>query len=110
MDFFFHSSDPYRSKLRRLELRNTNITNEGFCLLAQHNLRELRLHNCLYLTDEILSELNSHSDNLVELSIEPAAGVLPAYLPSLKGEYRPNYVIVSQINDNKISYMTPLRI
>jgi len=79
-------SDPYRSKLRRLELRNTNITNEGFCLLAKHNLRELRLNNCLYLTDEILSELNSHSDNLVELSIEPAAGVLPAYLPSLKDD------------------------
>jgi len=38
------------------------------------------------LTDDILSELNCHSDNLVELSIEPAAGVLPAYLPSLKDD------------------------
>ena len=78
-------SDPYRSKLRRLDLKNTNITNSGFNLLVKHNLRELRMHNCLYLTDDILSELNSHSHNLVELSIEPAAGVLPAYLPSLKG-------------------------
>ena len=80
-----HFSDPYRSKLRRLDLKNTNITNSGFNLLVKHNLRELRMHNCLYLTDDILSELNSHSHNLVELSIEPAAGVLPAYLPSLKG-------------------------
>ena len=80
-----HFSDPYRSKLRRLDLKNTNITNSGFNHLVKHNLRELRMHNCLYLTDDILSELNSHSHNLVELSIEPAAGVLPAYLPSLKG-------------------------
>lgn len=79
-------SDPYRSKLRRLDLKNTNITNSGFNHLVKHNLRELRMHNCLYLTDDILSELNSHSHNLVELSIEPAAGVLPAYLPSLKDD------------------------
>ena len=92
MFLLIHFSDPYRSKLRRLDLKNTNITNSGFNLLVKHNLRELRMHNCLYLTDDILSELNSHSHNLVELSIEPAAGVLPAYLPSLKGmiDSKPN--------------------
>ena len=69
-------SDPDRSKLRRLELRDSNITDLGFRLLAKHNLRDLRIFNCKYLT-EILSDMNNHSDNLVELSIEPARRILP---------------------------------
>lgn len=79
-------SDPHRSKLRRLELRNSNITNYGFSLLAAHNFRELRISNCNNLSDDILTDLNNHAENLVELSIENArtkhsSNLLPTYLP-----------------------------
>ena len=73
--------DPCRTRLRRLDLRNSNLTNHGFSLFAKHKLRELRLYNCLYLTDDILTDLNDHSDNLVELTVEPAGNVFPAYFP-----------------------------
>ena len=58
-------SDPTRSKLRRLELRNAHIKVEGFKMLCKHNLRELRIHKCDDLSEEILAELNSHTDQLI---------------------------------------------
>ena len=73
--------DPFKTRLRRLELRNSNLTNHGFHQLAKHKFRELRLFNCLHLTEDILLDLNDYSDNLVELTIDPAAGVFPAYFP-----------------------------
>ena len=73
--------DPFKTRLRRLELRNSNLTNHGFHQLAKHKFRELRLFNCLHLTEDVLLDLNDHSDNLVELTIDPAAGVFPAYFP-----------------------------
>lgn len=72
--------NPDRTRLRKLELRNSNLTNHGFSILAKHKFRELRLFNCIYLTDDSLLDLNNHSDNLVELTVDPANGMFPAYL------------------------------
>ena len=80
-------SDPTRSKLRRLELRNAHLKAEGFKMLCQHNLRELRIHKCDYLSEEILPDLNAHADQLIELSLDPASSqelsqsILPTWLP-----------------------------
>ena len=80
-------SDPTRSKLRRLELRNTHIKTEGFKMLVKHNLRELRIHKCDYLSEEILPDLNLHADQLIELTLDPASSpepsqsILPTWLP-----------------------------
>lgn len=90
-------SDPRRSKLRRLEIRDSKITNDGFSMIAHHNLRELRLCNCENLTDDILTDLNNHSDNLVELSIEPASRTLPTYLPCKSIEY--------DFHDSKVKFI-----
>ena len=73
--------DTSRSRLRHLELRNANITNAGFSILSKHNLRVLKLQNCHHLTDDILTDLNNHSCDLVDLCIDSASGVMPAYLP-----------------------------
>ena len=80
-------SDPTRSKLRRLELRNAHLKAEGFKMLCQHNLRELRIHKCDFLSEEILPDLNAHADQLIELSLDPASSqelsqsILPTWLP-----------------------------
>ena len=79
--------NPDRTRLRRLELRNSNLTNQGFSVLAKHKFRELRLFNSKHLTDDILLDLNNHSDNLVELTIDPADGIFPANFPGPYDSY-----------------------
>ena len=93
--------DPFKTRLRRLELRNSNLTNHGFHQLAKHKFRELRLFNCLHLTEDVLLDLNDYSDNLVELTIDPAAGVFPAYFP---GTYIVQYTVVQVLH----TYIEPI--
>lgn len=65
------------TRLRRVHLRNSSITDLGLCILLSHKLIELDISNCAYVTDGSLVHLNEHGENLLSLSIGTGAQLLP---------------------------------
>ncbi|XP_071445512.1 protein zer-1 homolog [Hetaerina americana] len=64
------------TRLRRVHLRNANITDHGLCILLRHKLMELDLSNCVFITKRSLWHINEFGDSLLSLVIGPAVNML----------------------------------
>ncbi len=69
-DKFLHIfKDPVSSHLRRINLRDSQVTDQGLEWLAQHNLLELDISGCTELTQESVHTINKNCSNLAALFI-----------------------------------------
>ena len=73
-------SDTTTSRLRNVSVRGTSITDEGLMCLLRHNLRSLDISNCEGITRQSLENINSHSEQLANLSVGLSSHILPDYI------------------------------
>ena len=73
-------SDTTTSRLRNVSVRGTSITDEGLMCLLRHNLRSLDISNCEGITRQTLENINSHSEQLANLSVGLSSHILPDYI------------------------------
>jgi len=68
------------TRICRVSVRESSISDRGIKHLLRHRLRELDIHNCAGLTGKTLSNINSYSDNLLSLCVGNSVQILPDYL------------------------------
>ena len=73
-------SDTTTSRLRNVSVRGTSITDEGLMCLLRHNLKSLDVSNCEGITRQSLENINSHSEQLANLSVGLSSHILPDYI------------------------------
>lgn len=69
--------DKYRTRLHRVRLRNSRITDEGLRCLMEHKPYEVELNQCEYLSQASLEIISNNSQNLVSLKFGPLTYVFP---------------------------------
>merc|ERR1719167_839960 len=63
-------SNPLNNRLRRLKLRHSAMTNQGFKKLLKHKIRALEVVGCSHLSQKSLEEINNTcSETLLELKV-----------------------------------------
>lgn len=62
-------SDKQKSYLQKVTIINSTITDEGLRKILHHNLRELELSYCNFLTSASLDAINEYGRNLRSLSL-----------------------------------------
>ncbi|XP_032526410.2 protein zer-1 homolog [Danaus plexippus] len=63
--------DRTRTRLNRVKLRNSRITDEGLRCLMEHKPSEVELIQCEYLSQASLDIISNNSENLVSLKFGP---------------------------------------
>ncbi|MCL4119557.1 UNVERIFIED_CONTAM: hypothetical protein GTU68_028694 [Idotea baltica] len=66
-EFITMFEDLSSTRLRRIVLRNSSITDEGLKILFSHKLYELDISNCKKLTKKSIENLNEDGKNLLSL-------------------------------------------
>ncbi|XP_063235168.1 protein zer-1 homolog isoform X2 [Bacillus rossius redtenbacheri] len=69
--------NPHTTRLKRVRLRNSPITDDGLKVLLRHGLVELDLSNCCNITGASLTHINEHGDSLVSLVFGSSVNILP---------------------------------
>ena len=69
--------NPQTTRLQRVHLRNSSITDDGLCSLLKHKLIELDIANCCNITEGSLAHINESGDNLLSLIIGSSVHLLP---------------------------------
>lgn len=72
--------NPHSTRLKRVRLRNSTITDDGLCTLLNHKLVELDLFNCTNITEGSLVHINEFGDSLLSLCLGSSVHVLPDLL------------------------------
>ncbi|XP_050432826.1 protein zer-1 homolog [Adelges cooleyi] len=77
-DCFAHLfEDVTKTNLRSVHIRNSSITDDGLEYLLRHDLYELTLTNCHYLTHKTYKNIFKHANNLRSLTIGPNVQITP---------------------------------
>lgn len=74
--------NPHTTRLKRVRLRNSAITDDGLCALLSHRLIELDLFNCINITEGSLAHINDFGNSLLSLSVGSQVHILPDTLYS----------------------------
>ncbi|XP_026731046.1 protein zer-1 homolog [Trichoplusia ni] len=69
-------SDKYRTRLDRVRLRNSRITDSGLHSMVIHRPYEVELVQCEHLSHASLEHINNNSHNLISLKFGPVTHVL----------------------------------
>ncbi|PSN54467.1 Protein zer-1 [Blattella germanica] len=69
--------NPQTTRLQRVHIRNSSITDDGLCSLLKQKLIELDIANCSNLTEGSLVHINESCDNLLSLMIGSSVHLLP---------------------------------
>ncbi|KAK7074095.1 Protein zer-1 [Halocaridina rubra] len=65
------------TRLKRVTLRNSSVSDDGLNLLLSHHLVELDVSNCNRLTKRTLDNINRYGDSLTALVIGKTKNILP---------------------------------
>jgi Zyg-11 family protein len=76
-DRFLNIFQNPQTRLQRVHLRNSTITDDGLCALLNQKLQELVIDDCFNITESSLEHINNSGDSLLSLVIEPSVDVLP---------------------------------
>lgn len=68
------------TRLKRVRLRNSSISDKSFQGVIQHKLQKLEMFNCNNITEASLSHLNDFGENLTSLTMGPSVSLLPRNL------------------------------
>lgn len=82
--FAYLFKDVTKTNLRSVNLHGSTITDAGLKYLLRHNLHELALKNCEYLTIKSYSNIFKHAVNLRSLTIGPNVNMTPYSNPPLR--------------------------
>ncbi|XP_042228378.1 protein zer-1 homolog isoform X2 [Homarus americanus] len=69
--------DLTNTRLKRITLRNSGVSDDGLNLLLSHHLVELDISNCSKLTERTLENINRVGDSLTALVIGKTKDILP---------------------------------
>jgi Zyg-11 family protein len=78
--------NPHTTRLKRVHLRNSSITDDGLCALLNHKLIGLDIDNCSNITEGSLVHINESGNSLLSLIIGSSVRLLPDTL-FLKSSY-----------------------
>lgn len=67
----------HTTRLRRVHLRNSSITDDGLCALLKQKLIELDISNCSNITEGSLVHINESGNSLLSLIIGSSVHLLP---------------------------------
>ncbi len=67
--------DRYRTRLKRINIRNSDVTDEGLKWLVQHKPTELNFSGCQQLTKKTVTYVNEHGKNLCRLFVGNAVRI-----------------------------------
>ncbi|XP_013781312.1 protein zer-1 homolog [Limulus polyphemus] len=62
-------NDPVKTRLKKVDLYNSNITDDGLETVLRHDIDELGISNCFNLTERSLELINSAGSNILSLCI-----------------------------------------
>ena len=79
-------ADCQNTRISHLTVSNSSISDQGFKLLAGHNLKKVVLNNCSNLTTRSLESINDYSDNLLSLQVDNTDNLFPDYLSDISGD------------------------
>lgn len=89
-------TDRQATRLKRVRLRGTNITDEGLCILLAHQLTELDLADNLLVSKDAIAHISSEASSLLSLTIGEQMNLFPAsaFGDNIEKEYQDrNYII-----------------
>lgn len=69
--------DGISTRLKRITIRNSSVSDDGLNLLLSHHLVELDISNCNKLTERTLDNINKMGESLIALVIGKTKNVLP---------------------------------
>lgn len=72
--------DPTTSRLSRVNLHDSAVTDEGIALITKHPIVELDISNCSKLTQNTLEKLNDLKSDLISLTVGSAVQIFPETL------------------------------
>lgn len=102
-------SDIQCTRLKRVTLRSSSVTDAGIKSLLTHNLVELDISNCKYLTKRTLECINENCDSLNTLVIGKTKDILPLP-PILESDDISEEALISEMDSKgPILKMTNLR-
>ncbi|XP_076231127.1 protein zer-1 homolog [Calliopsis andreniformis] len=85
-DEFFHMfSDTSATKVKRVKVERSNMTDYSAKILASHKLVELELRDCPAITEAVVEHINANADNLVSLAFR---GMGSSNIPTKFIEYQ----------------------
>lgn len=90
--------DKLATRLKRVKLRNTQVSDSGLKILLKHKLVELELTSCRKLTETSLRYITINNQNLQHLTIGENMNLFPAetFCTASKAEYvERGYVILA---------------
>lgn len=70
--------DLANTRLKRITLRNSSVSDDGLGVLLSHNLIELDISNCSKLSERTLDNINKYGDSLLTLVIGKTKDILPS--------------------------------
>ncbi|MPC27462.1 protein zer-1 homolog [Portunus trituberculatus] len=70
--------DLANTRLKRVTLRNSSVSDDGLGVLLSHNLIELDISNCSKLSERTLNNINKYGDSLLTLVIGKTKDILPS--------------------------------
>lgn len=76
--------DPLTSRLNRVNLHDSVVTDEGIILITRHPLVELDISNCSKLTQNTLKKLNNMKSDLLSLTVGSAVQIFPETLEPIQ--------------------------
>lgn len=76
-DFLRIFKNPQTTRLRRVNLSGTPITDEGLAIVLPHNLVELEVSGCDKITEETLKLINLNGAELLSLNIGTSVHIFP---------------------------------
>nr|CAD7454216.1 unnamed protein product [Timema tahoe] len=75
-------SNSHTTRLKRVRLRNSSITDDGLRVLLNHNLVELNISNCSEITEKSLQNINDRGDSIASLILGLSVNIFPDTLMS----------------------------
>lgn len=78
--FFTIFKNVWITKLKRVKVVGSNITDDSVQILANHKLVRLELTDCPNLTDRSIDYINANAENLHTLVCRGSSGIIPEKL------------------------------
>lgn len=72
--------NPHTTRLQRINLRNSSITDDGLHVLLKQKVMELNIDNCSNITEGSLVHINESGDCLLSLTIGSSVRLFPHVL------------------------------
>uniref|UniRef100_T1IJT0 Protein zer-1 homolog n=1 Tax=Strigamia maritima TaxID=126957 RepID=T1IJT0_STRMM len=76
-DFLRIFKDPRTTRLRRVNLSKSTVTDEGLDVVLRHNLIELDISDCDKITEESLTLINEFGSDLLSLNVGTSVHIFP---------------------------------